>query len=188
MHGERRPTLGIGAHVGGVAEHFRQRYHGLDHLRTGAVLDALDATPAAVEIADDRAHELLGHNHFHRHDRLQQYGTRLAGGFFECHRSGNLEGHLIGVHLVIATVIQNRLHVHHLVAGEYAAFHGFFNPLVHRLDVLLGNHATHNLVDELVALASLVGLDMDLHVPVMSAAAGLADVLALRLRLLAHRL
>ena len=51
-----------------------------------------------------------------------------------------------------------------------------------------GNHAADDFVDELVALARLVRLQADLHVAVLAAAAGLADVLAFRLRLLADGL
>src|SRR5215469_11199801 len=188
MHRKRRASLRVRAHVGGVAEHLRQRNHCLDHLRSGAMLNALDSSAAAVQIADDRAHELFRYHHFHRHHRLQQYRAGFARRFLERHRSGDLEGHFVRIDFVIAAVVQDGLHIDHLVAREYAAFHGFLNALVDRLDVLLGNHATHDLVDELVALAGLIRLDADFHVSILAAAAGLPDVLAFRFRLLANRL
>src|SRR5215469_1814005 len=188
MHRKRCAALRVRAHVGGVAEHLSQRNHRLDYLRSGAMLNALDPSAAAVQVADDRAHKLFRYDHFHRHHRLQQHRARLARGLFERHRTGDLESHSIRVHFVIAAVVQDGLYIDHLVARKYSAFHGFFNALVHRLDVLPGNHAAHDLVDELVALTCLVGLDAELHVTVLAAATGLADVFAFRLRLLANRL
>ncbi len=58
-------------------------------------------------------------------------------------------------------------------------------PGFDRLDVFLGNRAAHHFVFELEALAGLVGLDANLDVAVLAAAAGLPDVLAFGLRLLA---
>ena len=46
-------------------------------------------------------------------------------------------------------------------------------------DVLLGHHAADDLVDELVALASLLRVHVDDRVTVLAATAGLADELAL---------
>ena len=52
----------------------------------------------------------------------------------------------------------------------------------------LGIDAAHDFVDELEALARLVRLQANLDVTVLAAAAGLANVLAFRLRLLADGL
>src|SRR5206468_4538168 len=52
------------------------------------------------------------------------------------------------------------------------------HALVDGLDVFLGHRAALDVVDKLVALARLVGLDAQLAMPVVVRAAGLADVLA----------
>src|SRR5207253_9239921 len=98
------------------------------------------------------------------------------------------EGHFVGIHVVVAAVVEGDFDIHHLVASEHTAFHGFANALVHRLDEFFGNGAANNVVDELVAFARLVGLDANLGVAVLAASTGLADVLALRLALPADRL
>src|SRR5205823_12057950 len=73
--------------------------------------------------------------------------------------------------------------IHHLVAGEHAAFHGLANALIHRLDEFFGNGTANDVVDELVAFARLVGLDADLGVTVLPAPASLANVFALSVAL-----
>src|ERR1035437_711573 len=185
VHAKRCAALGARTHVGGIAEHLGERHHCLDHLRPGAMLDALDAAAAAAQVADDGAHVLLGHDHFHRHYRLQQYRAGFSRGFLERHRASDLEGHFVGIDIVIAAVVERGLHVHHFVAGENAAFHGFLDALIHRLDKFLGDHAAHHVVDKFVALARQVRLQPNADVAVLAAATSLANVFALRLCLLA---
>ena len=79
---------------------------------------------------------------------------------------------------MVASVVNGDLDVHDRVSGEHARFHGFPNALVRRLDVFLGHGTTLGVVDELVALAGRIGLDNELDVTVLTAAAGLADKLA----------
>src|SRR5581483_5362944 len=79
---------------------------------------------------------------------------------------------------VIAAVVQRRLHVDHLVTGEHAAFEGFLDPLLDRLDVLARDDAADDGVDEFKADARLRRLDPDFGVTVLAAATGLAHELA----------
>src|ERR1039458_9433863 len=72
VHGESCAPLRVGAHVGGVAEHFGQRHHCLDYLRSSAMLDALDAAATAAQVADDGAHVLLGHYHFRSEEHTSE--------------------------------------------------------------------------------------------------------------------
>ena len=67
------------------------------------------------------------------------------------------------------------------VAGDHAAFHRLLDAGVDRGDVLARDHATRDLVDELVAAARAGGLEADDDVSVLAAAAGLADVTLLDL-------
>ena len=85
-------------------------------------------------------------------------GVGLAAGLLEGHGTGDLKGHLGGVHLVVGAVVQSDLHVHHGVAGQHTGLHGALDAGVHRGDILLGDGAAHDGVDELIALAGLVGL------------------------------
>src|SRR3954454_15920096 len=61
FHRIARPTLRLRPQVGRVAEHLGERDEGADDLRRAAAVHALDLPAPAVEIADDVAHELLGH-------------------------------------------------------------------------------------------------------------------------------
>src|SRR5581483_4932496 len=112
----------------------------------------------------------------------------LARSFLEGHRAGDLECHFVGIDFVVAAVVERSLDVHHGIAGQYTAFHGFLHTLVDRLDVFLGNDAADDVVDELVTLARLVRLETNLGMAVLPASAGLANVFAFRFALLADGL
>ena len=79
---------------------------------------------------------------------------------------------------MVAAVVDGDLDVDAGVAREDAGLHGLLDALIDGLDVFLGNDAALDVVDELVALAGLVGFDIHLHVAVLAAAAGLTDELA----------
>ena len=67
------------------------------------------------------------------------------------------------------------------VAREHAALHRLLDAGVDRGDVLAGDDAAGDLVDELVAAAGAGGLERDDDVAVLAPAAGLADVALLDL-------
>src|SRR5215210_5811646 len=187
------PSLGAAAQVAHVAEHLRERDEGPDDASAGALLHRLDGPAPGVQVADDVAHVLLGRDDLDGHERLEQSRAGLAGGLLEDHRTGDLEGHLRGVDLVVLAVQQRGLHADHGVAGEDAVLHGVLHALVDRGDVLLRDPATGDLVLELVGrrvAAHLERLEGDLHlrelagatrlllVRVVVALDGLADRLA----------
>ena len=109
------------------------------------------------------------------HDRLEDGRVGLGDGVLDGHRAGDLEGHLGRVHLVERAVVERRLDVHHGHVGVGAALERLADARVHGLDVLARDGAADDLVDELVAVALLVGLQLDDRVAVLAAAAGLAD-------------
>ena len=80
---------------------------------------------------------------------------------------------------MVGAVDEGHLDVDHGVAGDDATLQGLLDALVDRGDVLLGHDAADDGVDELVALALLVGLHVDDRVTILAAATGLADELAL---------
>src|SRR6266567_2470071 len=186
VHGERRATLRAGAHVRGVTEHLRQRYQRLDHLRTCAMLHAFNPSAARVQVANDGAHELFRDHHFHAHDRLQQHRRSLACRLLEAHGGRDLKGHFVGIYFVITAVIERDLDVHQFVTGQDAAFHRLLHALLNRLEELTRHRTALDLVDELEALAHLIGPNAELNVAVVARAAGLANVFAFGLRFLAN--
>src|SRR6185437_4378880 len=143
----------------------------------------LDAAAAAVEVAGDGADVVLlvGDHDLDLHGGLEQGRLGLLGGFLEGHGAGDLEGHFAGINLVVGAVEERDLDVAHGIAGEHAAFERLLDALLDRLDELLGDRAADDVVLEDEAGAGGAGLDGDLDVAVLAAAAGLADVLALGL-------
>src|SRR5439155_5351145 len=97
------------------------------------------------------------------------------------HRAGDLEGHLARVDLVEGAVDQLDPDVDDGVAGHDAGLHRLLDAQVDRGDVLLGNLAADDLVDELVAVAGIHRLEVDHGVAVLAATARLADEAALDL-------
>src|SRR5208283_623243 len=152
------------------------------------MLHAFNASTARTQVAHDRPGVIFRRHHFHRHYRLKNYRARLARSLFERHRTGDLECHFVRVHIVVTAVVKCGLHVDHRIARKDATFHGFLHALVDGLDIFLRHRAAHDVVDELVAFARLVWIEINLGVPVLPAPAGLPDVLAFRLGVLANGL
>ena len=80
---------------------------------------------------------------------------------------------------MIRAVVQRDLDVDDRVTGENAGEHGALDTGIDRGNVFLGDRAADDGVDELVALAGLVGLDMDLDVTVLTLTTGLTGVLGI---------
>src|SRR5438874_3015691 len=163
-------------HVRRVTKHFCQRNDGLDHLRTSPVFHAFNASATRTQVAHDGAGKVFRRDHFHRHHRLEQYWRGFTRSFFERHRSRDLERHFVRINIVITAIVERDFHVHDRVASHHSTFERFLNSLVNRLDVLLGDGAANDVIDELVALAWLLRVEINFHVPVLSAAASLANV------------
>ena len=66
---------------------------------------------------------------------------------------GQLEGDVGGVHGVVGAVVALGREVHHRIAGDDPPLGRLLDPPVHGGQVLAGDHAALDGVDELVALA-----------------------------------
>src|SRR6185312_12206439 len=122
------------------------------------------------------------------HDGLEQHRPGAAEAVLEAHRAGNLERHFVRIDVVVRAVEYRDLHVHDRITGDNARVDGFLHALVDRRNEFARHRATDDAVDELVTLALLVRLDLQPHVTVLAAAAGLAHELALGLHGAANRL
>src|SRR5438128_5776499 len=181
LHRVGGAALRHGPQIGGVAEHVAERHVGADHLGARARLHRDDPPAAAVEVADDGPHVLLGHDRLDLHDRLEQHGLGLPARLLEADRPGDLEGHFGGVDLVVGAVRQGHLQVDHRVAGEHARRHRLPDALLDRRDELLRHLASDDLVLEDEAGAGRGGRARDRHVAVLAAPAGLPHEPAFRL-------
>src|SRR5215213_8404157 len=176
VHGRGRAPLRHGAQVGRVAEHLRERDVGRDDLRAARTrLHLLYLHAAAVQVAVDRAHVLLGRDDLDAHDGFEQDGLGLLHRVLERERPGDVERALVGVDLVVRAEDELDLDVHQLVAGEEAALHRVADALLDGLDELARDGAARDLVLEDEALARR-GRDLQLGVAVLAPAARLALV------------
>src|SRR6266540_5592122 len=181
LHGVGGAALRLRAQIRRVPEHLGERHERVDHLGVRARGHRLDLAAAAVEVADDVAHVVVGRHDLDLHDRLEQDGARARGAVLEADRAGDLERHLGRVDVVVAAVEDLDLEVDHRVAGEHAARHGLLDALLDRVDELPGDRAAHRGVLELESLPRLLRDEAQPAVAVLAAAARLADVAALRL-------
>src|SRR5215510_7810807 len=101
LHRIARPALGHRPQVRGVAEHLGERDEGAHDLGRATRIHPLDLAATAVQVADDVAHELLGHRDLDPHHGLEDDRIRLLDGVLDGHRRGDLEGHLGRVDLVV---------------------------------------------------------------------------------------
>jgi hypothetical protein len=117
--------------------------------------------PPAVEVADDVAHELLGHHHSTR-----MTGSRapawLLGGVLERHRAGDLEP-FVRVDVVVRAVMQLDADVVDQVPARTPVVRASLLPL-DRLDEL-AESCRRRPVDELEALTRFARDQLDLGVP-----------------------
>src|SRR4051794_18088220 len=180
LHRVGRPALGVGAQVGGIAEHLAQRDVGADRQGVAAALLALQAPAPAAEVADDVAEEVLGGHDLDLEDGLEQDRLRATRGLLEGEGAGDLEGDLRRVRVVVLAVDERHSDVDDRVARAHAVGERLLDALLDRRDELDRHRAAADLRDEVEALAGR-GLDVDVDDAVLARAAGLAHEAALDL-------
>src|SRR5690554_3911355 len=179
LHGVGRPSLGRRTQVGCIAEHLGQRNLCANLLHTAnQIVHALDQTTTTVQVTDYITHVFFRRLDFDLHDRLQQHRLSLHKAFFERHRTGDLKRHFRRVNIVVRTIKQGDLHVHHWEACEHAILELLLDTLIDSRDVFLRNHTAHDLVNELVTFARLLRLHLDPDVTVLTTTTGLTHELA----------
>src|SRR5262249_27675528 len=100
------------------------------------------------------------------------------GRLFEGHRRGDLEGDLRRIDLMVRTIKESDLHVHHRVAGQGTRFHRVAHAALDRRNVLSGNYAALGVVIELEPFTRRHRLDTEDDVAILAAPTGLTDELA----------
>src|SRR5690606_30437150 len=92
MHGVLRAALAHRTQGVDVAEHVRERHHRGDDARVPPGVHTRDLAAAAVQIADDVAHVLLGSHHLDPHHRLEKLRPGLHDALLEGGPCRDLEG------------------------------------------------------------------------------------------------
>ena len=132
LHAEGAASLAGGAQIGRVAEGLGERHERFQHVPGALVVDALDDPAAALQAADDAAHEGLGDEDLEAHHRLQEDGPRRFQGAVEGLAGGNAERQR-GAVVAARQAAQLDPHVDHRVALQDAGRRGVQNPLPHRI-------------------------------------------------------
>src|SRR5690606_37800371 len=141
----------------------------------GAFLHGLDLTAPAVQVTDHVAHVLFRRGDLNRHDRLEENRVGFTGRLLEGHGTGDLEGELRGVHVVVGAVLEGHLDADQRVSSEDTELGGLLATSVYRRDVLPRDTTASDVVDELVARAVTVTVDrkrfeVDDHATVLAGA------------------
>ena len=89
---------------------------------------------------------------------------------------------------MIRTIPQGDLDINDRIASQNAGLHSTLDTIVDSRDVFLRDGTANDGVDELVTLAGLVGLDLDLNMTVLALTTRLTCVLGLLIGLLADGL
>src|SRR5437899_6867328 len=126
-----RPALRRGADGGRESEHLRDRRLRVDDRDLAFLVDVLDHAPAALDLPQRRAHEILGHVDEDLLDRLEQDPPALDHRAVDrrSRRRDDLGGPAMDGVFVELRVDEAHLEPHRLLAGE--------GSLAHRLDVRL---------------------------------------------------
>src|SRR5215471_20083067 len=104
LHRVRGAPLRHAAQVGRIAEHLGERHLGPHDLGLAARLHAFDLPAAAIQIAHHVTQELVRGRDLHLHHGLEELWIRFSQGGARRLRAGHLEGHLVGVDLVVRTI------------------------------------------------------------------------------------
>ena len=152
---------------------------GADDGVAGLVVHALNATAAGVHVAHDGSGELVGNGDFDLHDGLEQGGLGGLHGFLEGDAAGGLEAQFVGIHVVIAAIVEADLEIDDGISGEEAAGGGFEDSLFDGGDEVFGDGAAEDVVDELELRAAGQGRHVDFAVAELAVSAGLLLVAAL---------
>src|SRR5665213_4206550 len=152
VHGKAAPALRARAQLGGIAEHFRQRNHGLNKLRGAPNFGAFQTAAPGTKIAVDGAHVLFRHHYFNAHYRLEQHRLGSPAGFLEADGTADLERHFRRIDVVIIAVEEFDFDIHHWIAGQNAAFQRLADALLNCRNKFLGHRTALDDVVELEAL------------------------------------
>ena len=133
----------------------------------------------AVQVPDHIPHAFIRHRDLHVHDGFENHRLGLLDGVFESHGTGDLEGHVGGVHVVVGAVVERHAHIHHRIAGQMTFHHCLPDPLLHRRDIIARNGAADNLIYKLKPFSARERLDFQPGIPVLPPSSRLLFVLAL---------
>src|ERR1700679_403109 len=154
LHTKAAASLGHGGERQAVSEHLSQRKQGANDGSDAGGFHALYASAAAVEIAHDRAGGLIRRFNLNVHHRFQQRGLRLFHASTESKPAGHLEGHFIGVNVMIAAVKNDGAKVDDGITSEVASGRGLLHAFLYGRNELAGDFYPQDIIDKLKATSS----------------------------------
>ena len=132
-------ALGHGTEYQSVVKEFRLRSFSHQLLLSALRLHAEDLSAALVHVAHYVSHEVVRNGDLQLHHRLKETGLGFYDALLECQGCRDLEGDFVGVYIVVGTVVEDRLDVLDLTAGERTLLHAFSESLFDCRHVVLRN-------------------------------------------------
>src|SRR5690554_5104062 len=174
FHGEFSLTLGRGAEVVRVAEHFGEGNFGDDGGRTVVRVSRNDDAAALVQAADDVALELFRGFGFDAHDGLEDDRLGFLVGRAECTASTNTECHVAGVNGVRLAVVDAGADAGDGEADEATFLEAVLEAAVTRSVEFTRDGTTDDFVHEFVF--TFEGLEVPSEACVLTGTTGLTTV------------
>ena len=134
---------------------------------------------AAVEVAHEVARIFDRRLDLDIHDGFEQGRLGLLHRILERLARREFEGQFRRIDIVVRAVVEHHAEIHHGEAGQEAALGGFHNALLHGGDVVLGDGAAEDLVDEFELGAARERFHLDPAVAKLTVTAGLFLMAAL---------
>src|SRR5512140_847900 len=135
--GERSTPARHGAEIGGVFQYIGKGYLTLDDLVMTHRIHAQDLAAAAVKVADNIPHVLVGDLDHDIDDRFEKGRLAFEDALLETEGSGDLESHFRRIDGMVRAIGQGNAKINNRITGEDALSHGFDNTLLHGRTVLL---------------------------------------------------
>ena len=135
---------------------------------------AEDLTPARADIADDLATAVTWHVDQKVHDRFEKNRTGLLTRQSESSRSRQLEDVLAGIVHVSIAIDEGHANAANGETAKDATAHGTLTALFHAADVLAGQRASANVIDEHEVL--IAWFDLECEHRILSGAPTLLDM------------
>ena len=181
LHRERCSSLGERSKVGSISKHTREGNLSCDHTGPPPVFSFRCLASSGVKIAHDLAHKLFGGDDLDRHQGFKKNRAGSPGTFLETDRTGNLEGHLRGIDIMVRSVDERNLDVDHRVPRQDSSLHRLFDPFLNSGDELLGDGPPDDPIHKLKSLSRALRFKHQPDMAVLASPSRLADKPALGL-------
>mmetsp|Transcript_1321 Transcript_1321/g.2759 ORF Transcript_1321/g.2759 Transcript_1321/m.2759 type:complete len:327 (+) Transcript_1321:2346-3326(+) len=162
-HRVRCSSLGHGAQIRYVLEHFRKGNHRSDDLDISSLPKVLHLSSSGIEVSKNISHIVFGGNHLHLHKGLHQLRSSFPYTLFEGSSSCNFKGQNGGIHVVVRSIKERSTDVQHRESSQYSIREFTLQTLDDSRYVFLRNRSSLDFIHKLkVGLIGFIRLDQRL--------------------------